>query len=123
MKQTTIDWGCLSRHRGQLMGVSILFIVLFHIGLPRTDAFFGLKRMGNVGVDLFFFLSGIGLWYAWCKRPETWHFYQRRLLRILPAWLVVAWAGTPAICRLCTFIISHFCVSCVSACPPSTRCS
>lgn len=92
MKQTTIDWGCLSRHRGQLMGVSILFIVLFHIGLPRTDAFFGLKRMGNVGVDLFFFLSGIGLWYAWCKRSETWHFYRRRLLRILPAWLVVATA-------------------------------
>ena len=26
-----------------------------HVALPREDAFFGLRRMGNVGVDMFLF--------------------------------------------------------------------
>lgn len=82
----------ISRYRGALMGIAILLIVLFHIGLSRTDPFFGVKRMGNVGVDIFFLLSGIGLWYAWTKNPSAVHFYQRRLLRIFPAWLLVATA-------------------------------
>lgn len=74
------------------MGLAIIAIVLFHVALPRTDAFFGLKRMGNVGVDVFFFLSGMGLWFSWVKQPSLGHFYRRRLLRILPAWLLVATA-------------------------------
>ena len=43
-----------------LMGIAIIMIVLFHVALPRSSAFFGLKRMGNMGVDIFFFLSGAG---------------------------------------------------------------
>ena len=85
MDARRIEWASLSRYRGVLMGIAIIMIVLFHVALPRSSAFFGLKRMGNMGVDIFFFLSGIGLWFAWTKRPELLHFYRRRLLRILPA--------------------------------------
>ena len=52
------------------MGLAIIFVILFHVGLPREDAFFGLKRMGNIGVDFFLFLSGMGLWFSWTKHPS-----------------------------------------------------
>lgn len=87
-----IEWARVSQYRGVLMGIAIIMIVLFHVALPRSSAFFGLKRMGNMGVDIFFFLSGIGLWFAWVKRPDVLHFYRRRLLRILPAWLLFSTA-------------------------------
>lgn len=77
-----ITWKDLSRYRGELMGAAIIFIVLFHAPLARADAFFGLRRCGNIGVDMFLFLSGIGLWYSWVKTPSFKQFYKRRLLRI-----------------------------------------
>ncbi|MBO5538356.1 MAG: acyltransferase [Prevotella sp.] len=89
----------ISRYRGELMGAAMVFIVLFHVWLPRTDAFFGLRRTGNIGVDIFFFLSGMGLWFAWTKlraaggstfRSALSTFYRRRFLRIYPAWLIMA---------------------------------
>ncbi len=92
MDKRNIEWVRLSQYRGVLMGIAIIMIVLFHVALPRSSAFFGLKRMGNMGVDIFFFLSGIGLWFAWIKCPRVAHFYRRRLLRILPAWLVFSTA-------------------------------
>lgn len=80
----------ISRYRGELMGLAMLFIMLFHVALPRTDPFFGLRRMGNIGVDMFLFLSGVGLWFSWTRRPEAGRFLRRRLVRVYPAWLVVA---------------------------------
>ena len=80
----------VSRYRGELMGIAIVFIILFHIPLDRSDMFFGLRRCGNIGVDMFLFLSGIGLWYSWTKQPSFKSFYKRRLLRIFPTWLVIS---------------------------------
>lgn len=93
-----IELANVSRFRGELMGAAMLFVILFHVSLPRNDLFFGLRRMGNIGVDMFLFLSGIGLWFSWMKQvaqssPFTTHlkrFYSRRLLRIYPTWLLVA---------------------------------
>lgn len=85
-----IELANISRFRGELMGAAMLFIILFHISLPRDDAFFGLRRMGNVGVDMFLFLSGIGLWFSWTRNPSVRHFFLRRYLRINPAWLIIA---------------------------------
>ena len=85
-----IEFANLSRYRSELMGVAMIAIILFHIPLGRADAFFGLHRLGNVGVDIFFFLSGMGLWFAWGKRAELLPFYHRRFARLMPAWLVMA---------------------------------
>lgn len=85
-----IELANISRFRGELMGVAMLFIILFHVALPRGDAFFGLRRMGNVGVDMFLFLSGIGLWFSWTKTPSVRHFFLRRYLRIYPTWFLIA---------------------------------
>ena len=80
----------ISRYRGELMGAAMLFIILFHVWLPRGDMFFGLRRCGNVGVDMFLFLSGMGLWYAWSKHPTLKQYFIRRYVRIYPAWLIIA---------------------------------
>lgn len=92
MKIKDIELANISRYRGELMGMAMIFVVLFHVSLPRGDAFFGLRRIGNIGVDMFLFLSGIGLWFSWMKSQDTKRFLQRRLLRIYPAWLVAACA-------------------------------
>ena len=70
----------------------MLFVILFHVALDRGDPFYGLRRCGNVGVDIFLFLSGVGLWFAWTKTPSVSHFYRRRLIRILPTWLICSTA-------------------------------
>lgn len=90
MKIPDIELANISRFRGALMGIAMLIIILFHVDLARSDMFFGLRRMGNLGVDMFLFLSGIGLWFSWMKKPSYKHFYFRRLIRIYPAWLIIA---------------------------------
>ena len=90
MRIPDIELANVSRFRGELMGAAMLFIMLFHVSLPRWDMFFGLRRMGNIGVDIFLFLSGVGLWFAWMKRADMKHFFRRRYIRIYPAWLIIA---------------------------------
>lgn len=90
IKLKDIELANISRYRGELMGAAMIFVILFHISLPRYDSFFGLRRMGNIGVDMFLFLSGIGLWFSWMKDNSIKRFYLRRMLRIYPAWLLVA---------------------------------
>mgnify|MGYP000000541068 FL=1 len=80
----------ISRFRGELMGLAMLFIILFHVWVRRDDPFFGLHRCGNVGVDIFLFLSGVGLWFAWTRNPGLRRFYTRRFARIFPAWFIMA---------------------------------
>lgn len=110
MKIKDIDLVNISRFRSEHMGMAMLFIILFHVALPRYDTFYGLRRMGNLGVDMFLFLSGVGLWFSWMKTyvrekamataavsspsssffREWWLFYWRRLKRIYPVWFILA---------------------------------
>lgn len=85
-----IELSKISRHRAELMGFAIIIVMLFHVDLPRHATLFGLRRMGNLGVDIFLFLSGIGLWYSWSKQQDWKRFYLHRALRIYPAWLIIA---------------------------------
>jgi peptidoglycan/LPS O-acetylase OafA/YrhL len=96
-----MKWENISRYRGELMGAAMLFVLLFHIPLARHDPFFGLRRCGNVGVDMFLFLSGVGLWFSWIKQRESLavsmkgaltHFFTNRYKRVYPAWLLIACA-------------------------------
>ena len=87
----------LSRYRSELMGLAILWVMLFHsyefhfYVLP-LDAF---KSIGFAGVDVFILLSAMGLYVSLTKTPEREsarisRFFLRRFARILPAyWLVV----------------------------------
>lgn len=95
----------ISRYRSQLMGLAIIFVVLFHVWLPTSNTFYPLRRLGNIGVDMFLFISGLGLWHSWTysrlgKRLDgdgalslgtaLRRFFSRRYLRIYPTWIVVA---------------------------------
>ncbi len=94
----------ISKYRGALLGIATLWVVFYHIDLP----FFlkdgeGLKHIiyiigfqihqimtaGQVGVDIFLILSAVGLYYSMEKDPDVLSFYKKRLLRILPAYIVV----------------------------------
>ena len=98
MRIPDIELANISRFRGEQMGAAMLFIILFHVGLDRWDPFFGLRRTGNVGVDIFLFLSGVGLWYSWTRMADSGmdirsmllRFFRNRYVRIYPAWLIMA---------------------------------
>ena len=86
----------ISKYRTQLMGVAALFILFFHEGIklwenvPVIGAVEGfVKRAGFFGVDIFFFLSGMGLVYAIAKSSIP-MFYYKRIRRIIIPFLVMA---------------------------------
>ena len=85
-----INAGDISRYRSELMGTAILFVILFHVGLDRYDIFYGLKRCGNIGVDMFLFVSGVGMWFAMAKNHSLSRFFRHRYLRVYPTWFLLA---------------------------------
>lgn len=97
-----LSWGLISQYRNALFGLSILLIMWFHSGTfrgfshhPAIVAFLPTGRWihyGSVGVDLFLFLSGMGLYFAMCKRPTLPRFYLKRLKRILIPYVIIGGA-------------------------------
>ena len=80
----------LSKYRAQLMGVAILLVSLFHCSVEHaSEAFDLICFSGDMGVDIFFWVSGIGMYYAYQKNPTWKEFYIKRILRIIPAWCIV----------------------------------
>ena len=106
----------ISEARPHLMGLATLWIVFFHsiwlnfsqpwlLEHSRLMGFLNLLREeGNCGVDIFLFLSGIGLVFSWSSLQETSDhpirtFYYRRFSRVLPSVLAVSvlyygWLGS-----------------------------
>lgn len=94
----------LSIYRNQIYGISIIWIMLFHgkilpyVHLEKISPFISdFLSYGNVGVDIFLYLSGISCFYAFYKREDYDLFLCRRMLRVLPPYLI--WGG------ICWFII------------------
>lgn len=75
-----------------LKGFAILAIIFAHVGyaLASDDQFlFPLSVLAGVGVDLFLFLSGLGLTVsALARASSVITFYRRRLVRLyIPLWI------------------------------------
>lgn len=88
-----MNWNYLSKYRGELMGVACLWVILHHNAFDWPTLLDPLRRIanfGNLGVDMFLLVSGIGLYYAWQKKPKLGDFYARRLLRVLVPYMVIA---------------------------------
>ena len=69
------------------MGIAMLSIMLFHQGWIWGKfhvLFFFFHLYGNWGVDIFFFVSGFGLYNSLKKDENTIDFYCRRLKRLMP---------------------------------------
>ena len=86
----------ISRYRSALMGFAQLWIVLLHCWLlivpnrpilGSIEAF--IKWHGIIGVEMFLFLSGIGMTYS-IRKNNLLSFYSGRLRRvILPYWVML----------------------------------
>ena len=64
-----VNLGDLSRYRTELMGLSALLILLCHsssyVDMPQVMVY--VLSAANIGVDLFLFLSGMGMWFSLSK--------------------------------------------------------
>lgn len=86
----------LSAYRKELMGVAAILILFCHApgNSVMMPALIGkILSYGNVGVDMFLLLSGMGLFYSLSNKPVktsliSW--YTKRFIRILiPYWLIL----------------------------------
>ena len=59
----------ISKYRTELMEMSAILILVCHsvayIEMPRILQY--VLSFGNIGVDLFLFLSGMGMWFSLTK--------------------------------------------------------
>lgn len=93
----------IPKYRNELFGFSILTILIFHFfnDISDSDSAPALMTAANiynsvifsVGVDIFLFLSGMGLYYSMYSRRSIAGFYKRRAARILPAYAVIGGIG------------------------------
>lgn len=72
----------ISNVRTYLMGIAMMMVVLFHVGIGPFGYF------GYWGVDIFLFLSGFGICFSLSKGESLAKFYFKRLLRIMPGALL-----------------------------------
>ena len=71
----------------------MVWVVMFHYHL-ESFPLVKISRYGFTGVDIFLFLSGLGLYYSMYKNPDVIGFYKRRLLRIFPTYLILGAVAT-----------------------------
>lgn len=71
-----------------LRGFSILWVLFYHLG---GSPVFG---RGNYGVLLFFIISGYCISFSADTSKGAWHFYSKRLGRLLPALVICAFLTT-----------------------------
>lgn len=88
-----MSWSSLSKYRSELMGFACLWVMLHHNSFHWPESMELLRRFanyGNLGVDIFLLLSGVGLYYAWQKKPKLGDFYARRFVRLIVPYVLFA---------------------------------
>lgn len=90
----SINMGWLSEYRTEIMGVSAIGIILCHANLAHVAVPSIVKTvlgMGNFCVDVFLFLSGLGICFSLNKDQnyKLGQWYKKRFIRILIPYLVI----------------------------------
>lgn len=105
MRRVAIVPADISRSRGAIMGVAAILIYFAHayayvdLGAPWRQLF----SLGNLGVDIFFLVSGLGLYYSASRmRGPLSAWYKKRFLRVGIPFLLVS---VPYY-LLCDFVLS-----------------
>lgn len=99
----TYKWSEISNYRGEIFGISIISIILFHyfegvavsVGTGKfltLLAFLYNGAIGSVGVDVLLFLSGYGIFYSLSRKPKLMAFYIKRIQRVVIPYLIVGCA-------------------------------
>ena len=94
-----LNFFLVSRYRSEIYGIAALWIVFLHeisfqgLGDNISNRFLRLPiqllREGDVGVDVFLFLSGVSLYFALAKKPTMGRYILRRLDRVLIAVFII----------------------------------
>ena len=105
-REKVLNWQIISKYRNLLFGVAILWIMSLHsLNYTVIDRWKGFEKyrlldsihqlvdLGGAGVDIFLFLSGIGLYYSFSKCPDLKLFYGKRLKRVLIPYLIIGVAN------------------------------
>ncbi len=93
-KQTkTISWNRIMKYRNNIFGLSALWVVAFHIYYmiyaPSFPVLKDILRIGNMGVDVFLFLSAVGLSYSVEKNTLS-DFYKNRFVRLIIPFFILS---------------------------------
>lgn len=95
VKANLLNYASFSAHRNAIYGMAALWIVLFHgTTLEKVARFeplflYNTINMGNIGVDVFILLSGIGLYFSYSKSPRLGEFYRKRFVRVYIPYLLM----------------------------------
>lgn len=80
----------LVENRMASMGIAISMVILYHLFcVDKSIMFWRVFYPGFMGVDIFLFLSSYGLCFS-LNRNTTKNFYNRRFIRILPVYFLLA---------------------------------
>lgn len=84
-----IRWS-IFKHKSELMGMAICMILFFHSEIKfKCESLNIMKNICDIGVDIFMLLSGFSLANSYYKNLNLILFYKKRLIRIVPTYLVV----------------------------------
>ena len=72
----------IRKYRSYLMGIAIILIMIYHMTESGNTTWNSIKGYGDFGVNIFYFVSGFGIYYAWRKNQDTVMFYFRRFIRV-----------------------------------------
>lgn len=96
-----LNWNLFSKYRNELFGLSVIEIIILHFCEDVTSSnalggvIFKFSQLyawlfSSIGVDVFLFLSGMGLFYSLKKNFNIKSFYYNRLKRLLVPYLILA---------------------------------
>lgn len=93
-----INWNIVSRYRNELFGIAAILVMVTHVsGYTFPEGIGGIIckicQQGSMGVDIFLFLSGMGLYYSLKKDSNIRNFYIKRVKRVIIPYFVLAIPG------------------------------
>ncbi len=91
----------ISKYKAEIYGISILWIMLFHahpmfgvnytLGTKLLKPLDSLIGLGNMGVEIFLFCSGIFLYFSYVRNSDAYSFMCKRISRLF--WPVAIISG------------------------------
>ena len=79
----------LSTYRSELMGWAIIWIMMLHFRFITIKPLGFIAQYGFAGVDIFMFVSGLGIYHSLHRYSSIGLFYLKRAKRIFPTYYLI----------------------------------
>ena len=93
LNKFTIDLSLLSKYRTELMGFSAIGILMCHAcgnNVVMPSILWQVCSLGQIGVCLFFLLSGMGMYFSLLRTGGVINWYKTRFIKLLVPYLLMA---------------------------------